>query len=512
VFTELRRYEEAFAAYDRALALKPDFAEAWLSRGNVFFDLKQYKNAYAACDKALMLNPDIKFAAGVRLLAKLHMCDWTSLETEIAQLLLKLRERKLSITPFAILAIPSSPADQLQCAKQVVQDRPPFPQVWRGDIYTHNRIRVAYLSADFGEHPVAHSAIGLFENHNRSRFEVSGISFGPPDSSAMQHRIETAVEHFIDVRDQNDQDIANLMRRLEIDIAVDLMGFTKDNRFNIFARRPAPIQISYLGYLGTLGADFIDYVIADEIAVPPDQQEHYAETIVHLSDCFLVNDDKLSIAPRTPSRSDVGLPDEGFVFCSFNNSYKFGRAMFETWMRLLHAIEGSVLWLLETNPEMIINLRREAQRCGVNPGRIVFARRIALPDHLARQRLASLFLDTVPYNAGATAAAALWAGVPVLTVIGESFVGRMAASMLHAIGLSELTTSSLEEYERIALKLANNPALLATVKDKLARNRNTFPLFNTERATRQIESAYTMMWERYRGGAVSGKSKPICIA
>jgi protein O-GlcNAc transferase len=500
VLAELKRHNEAFAAYDRAVALKPDLAEAWLGRGNVFTEFSRYKDAVAAYDKALTLNPTLKYAVGNRLFAKLQMCDWTDLEAEVAQLLSMIREQKPSSRPFLTLAITASATDQLQCAKRFIQDQPIFAPHWHGELYSHNRIRVAYLSADFCDHPVGHLAVGLFEYHNKSRFEIMAISFGSEENSTIRRRIEGASEHFIDVRHQSDQDVAELICQLEIDILVDLMGLTRGNRLDVLARRPAPIQVSYLGYLGSSGANFIDYLIGDEIAVPSDEQKHYTETIVHLPDCFLVNDNQLQIASHTPSRLDLGLPARGFVFCSFNNSYKFGRAVFESWMRLLHAVEGSVLWLLESNPEMVINLRCEAQRCGISHDRIVFAPRVELSSHLARQRSADLFLDTAPYNAGATAAAALWSGVPILTMMGETFVGRMAASTLHAVGLPQLVTSSLPDYEALALKIATEPAFCSSLKQTLARNRDTFPLFNTERSTRNIEAAYTTMWERYQRG------------
>ncbi|MGB6536393.1 MAG: hypothetical protein WBF58_10580, partial [Xanthobacteraceae bacterium] len=304
-----------------------------------------------------------------------------------------------------------------------------------------------------------------------------------------------AFDRFIDMEGKSDGEIAELMRKLEIDIAVDLMGHTRNSRPGIFAQRPVPIQVSYLGYLGTMGADYIDYVIADKIVLPFDQDAYYSEKIIHLPHCFLVNDDTLAIGPHTPSRSDVGLPDEGFVFCSFNNSYKLAPAIFDLWMRLLRGVEGSVLWLVKANSEMAVNLQRAAQSCGVDPGRIVFAPHVPLAEHMARARLADLFLDTAPYNAGATAAAALWSGVPVLTLLGNTFVGRMAASMLHAVGLPELVAESLADYEAVALKIATEPEFCASLKQKLARNRETYPLFDTAGSARDIENAYVTMWQ-----------------
>jgi predicted O-linked N-acetylglucosamine transferase (SPINDLY family) len=495
---ERAQYDETLAAYERALIANPEFAEAWNACGNVLFERRQYPAALAAYDKAAGLKPDLDYAAGTRLLAKLHMCDWANLDIEIESCLAGVRQGKLASTPFAMLALPASAAQQQQCASRYVEDRMAAMPTARCGSHAHERIRLAYLSADFGEHPVAYLAAGLYDQHDRARFETIGISFGRDRTSPMRERLQRAFDRFIDVADSSEDDIAKLIQELEIDIAIDLMGHTRNGRPGIFARRPAPIQVSYLGYLGTAGADYIDYVIADAVALPSDQQSYYTEKIVHLPDCFLVNDDGLAIASQTPTREEVGLPNEGFVFSSFNNSYKLTPAIFELWMRLLRAVDASVLWLAEANPDMAINLRREAQRAGVDPDRIVFAPHVPLAEHLARQRVADLFLDTTPYNAGATAAAALWSGVPLLTLLGSTFVGRMAASMLHAVGLPELVAGSLSEYEELALRVATDRAFCASLKHRLAHNRNTFPLFNTARFAKHIEIAYVTMWQRYR--------------
>jgi predicted O-linked N-acetylglucosamine transferase (SPINDLY family) len=312
--------------------------------------------------------------------------------------------------------------------------------------------------------------------------------------------LKAAFERFIDAGDKTDQDIAELVRRSEIDIAVDLTGHTQHSRFSVFARRSAPIQVNYLGYLGTLGAKFIDYVIADKIALPFDQQSHFDEKIIHLPDCFLATDDCLEIAAWDPSRQEAGLPANGFVFSCFNASYKLTRPVFEAWMRVLRAVPDSVLWLVQSNDQMLANLRSEAERLRVDPARLVFASHLPLPQHLARQRLAGLFLDTVPYNAGATGVAALWSGVPVLTICGETFVGRMAASMLHGIGLPELVTHNLDDYEALAVKLAREPVLLAGFRRRLEENKPRMPLFDTDRFRRHLEQAYTTMVEIQRRG------------
>ena len=500
VFADLNRYDEAFAAYDKALSIKPDLEGAWVGRGNVFFDLRRYDQAFAAYDKAFRLNPELQYVAGQRIHVKQLLCDWRDLEQDGTWLLGAVREGKSASIPFALLSLASSPTDQLHVARRYVEDQPSFPPLWRGDSYVHDRIRIAYLSADFQEHPIGHLAVGLFERHDKSRFEVTGISLGSPIDSPLHDRIRAAFEHFVDAEHKNDQEIADLIRQREIDIVVDLMGLTRNHRLNVLARRPAPIQVNYLGYIGTMGAPFIDYVIADEVALPFDQQPFFSENIVHLPDCFMPIDDRQETAPRIPSRAEAGLPLEGFVFCSFNNSYKLNRLIFEVWMRLLTAIPGSALWLVESNREMVDHLRGYAKQCGVNSTRIVFAPHVSYAEHLARQRLADLFLDTVPYNAGATAAAALWAGLPVITCLGQTFVGRMAASMLHAVGLRELITNSLPGYEALAYKIASDPALCTVLKERLMQNRSSHRLFDTARFAHHIEGAYTTMTDILRRG------------
>jgi predicted O-linked N-acetylglucosamine transferase (SPINDLY family) len=388
------------------------------------------------------------------------------------------------------------------CAERYIADRhPPAPvPLWRGERYRHDRIRVAYLSADFHDHATAHLAAGLFEHHDRARFETFAVSFGPDDRSAMRQRLERAFGRFIDVRGKTDQAIAELVRRHEIDIAVDLKGVTLGARPGVLARRPAPLQVNYLGYPGTMGAPYIDYLIADAFVVPPDGEGAYSEKVVRLPDCYQINDATRPVAQAPPSRAQAGLPPDAFVFCCFNNNYKITPDLFDVWMRLLRAVEGSVLWLLEGNAHAPGNLRREAQARGVAADRLVFAPRLAdLDAHLARHRLADLFLDTHYCNAHTTASDALWAGLPLLTCAGATFASRVAGSLLHAVGLPELVTHSLADYEALALTLARDEILLADVRDRLARNRLTVPLFDTARTTRAIEQAFTAMWERHKG-------------
>ena len=340
----------------------------------------------------------------------------------------------------------------------------------------------------------------LLERHDSARFEIIGVSCGPDDRSEMRARLVAAFDQFVDVRGKSDAEVARLLSELKVDIAVDLNGYTRDCRPGILAHRPAPIQVNYLGFPGTMGADFIDYIIADEVVLPFDQQRFYSERIVHLPDCCQPNDRRRQIADRTPARAEVGLPEHGFVFCSFNNSWKITPEVFDVWMRLLKAIDGSVFWLRE-DAAVERNLRKEAAARGIDPGRLIFAPPMKrLEDHLARHRLADLFLDTLPYNAHTTASDALWVGLPVLTCMGNAFAGRVAASLLNAIGLPELVTHSIEDYEALALRLAKDPSLLEGYRNRLATNRLTHPLFDTDRFRHHIEAAYLQMWEIWQRG------------
>jgi len=502
MLAEFKQYGDAVPAYDKALALTPDLAEAWVGRGTVFAVLKHYDEAYAAYDKAFRIQPELRELEGSRLHAKQCLCDWSFLEDDISYLLAAVRSGQPASSPFPLLAVPSSPADQLQCAKSYVANLPPFPPLWSGKSYAHDRIRVAYLSSDFREHALAYLTAGLFEEHDKSRFEVTAISYSPGQSeSDVRRRIMGAFERFIDVGHQTDEQVAEIIRELEIDIAIDLNGITQFSRPNILSRRPAPVQVNYLGYASTMGADYIDYILADSTVIPADKFEFFSEKVIWLPDSFMVNDARRGIAERTPTRGDCALPENGFVFCCFNNSYKIAPEMFKIWMRLLKATANSVLWLSGHTPTIVANLRREAETSGISPDRIIFAPRIpSMDDHLARHRQADLFLDTLPYNAHATASDALWAGLPVLTCLGASFAGRVAASLDRAVGLPELVTNSLEEYEALALKFAQDPAQLAALKAKLASHRETYPLFDTKRFARNIEAAYTTIWQRHQRG------------
>jgi protein O-GlcNAc transferase len=499
----LGRTEDALTCYDKALAINPASVEALFNRGNALLALKRYEEASACYERVLVIKPDEDYVAGTHFNTKMLLCDWSHYDDTCARLISALREGRPIIAPFALLGLLSATADHLKCAQLFAANNFPAPveRLRQGERYAHDRIRIAYISGDFREHAVAHLLANVFERHDRTRFETTAISLGSNDQSEMRTRLQGAIDRFIDVGSKGDLDAARLMRECEVDIAVDLMGFTGGYRPTILAYRAAPIQVNYLSYPGIVGTDYIDYIIADRFVIPEEQRAQFSEPVVYLPDSYLAYDTKRNISEQIPSRTELGLPEAGFVFFAYNNHYKLTPAFFDIWMRLLHAVEGSVLWLTGANATTMNNLRREAQARGADPSRLVFAPFMKrTEDHLARYRLADLFLDTLPFNAQTTACDALWAGLPVLTCRGETFVGRVAASLLHAVGLPELVTENLADYEALALKLAREPAMLAEIKAKLARNRDTFPLFDTARFTRHIEAAYTTMWETWQRG------------
>jgi protein O-GlcNAc transferase len=502
VLYQLLRMPEALAAYDRAIAIKPEDAGAWFGRGFTLARLPREQEAYDAYAKAFALKPDLPYAEGARLSAKMTLCDWSDFEAERAHLAAEIRQGALVSDPFRFFAVSSLASDQLKCAELYMADRAPAVQpLWRGERYRHDRIRIAYLSPDLRHHAVAYLAAGMFESHDRARFETTALSFGPPTGDDMQSRLRGAFDRFVDVGHQTDHEIAQIVRDLEIDIAVDLSGITENSRPGVLAHRGAPVQVNYLGYAGTMGASYIDYILADQTVIPPEHVAFYSERVVFLPDSFMASDDKRAIATRTPTRDECDLPESGFVFCCFNNAYKITPEVFAVWMNLLRAVDGSVLWLSNLSEGAKANLRRAAEYLGVAAERLIFAPRMAdIADHLARQRLMDLFLDTSPYNAHTTANDALWAAVPVVTYLGSTFAGRVAASLVRAVGLPELVAESLTDYEGLALKLAREPDTLGAIKAKLARNRDSFPLFDTARFTRNIEAALTAMWERHQRG------------
>jgi predicted O-linked N-acetylglucosamine transferase (SPINDLY family) len=498
-----KRLDAAAASYERAVALKPDYADAWNNLGFAYRALSRPGDALASFARAAALAPDMHYVPGMHLYTKMHVCDWSDFDGHCARLRAAVANGRAATMPFVLLGTPAGPEEQLRSAGIYAADRirASGPPLWRGERYRHGRIRLAYLSSDLRDHPVGMLTVGLFERHDRSRFETVAVSFKPGPQSPLQARLHAAFDRFVDASQMSDREVAGLLRELEIDIAIDLNGYTEGARSDIFAQRAAPVQATYLGYAGSLGHPAWDYVLADRFVVPEADRSCFAENVVYLPDCFMVTDRGRGIAPAAPTRQQAGLPERGLVFCCFNNSFKITPHVFDVWMRLLARFDDSVLWLSATNTMAAANLRREAEHRGIAPDRLVFAPRLpSNQDHLARLSLADLFLDTLYYNAHATAVDALWAGVPVLTCPGRTFASRVAGSLLHAVGLPELIAGSLAAYEALAVALAADRDRLGALRATLARNRDTRPLFDTDRFTRHLEAAYVTMWERAERG------------
>jgi protein O-GlcNAc transferase len=503
VLLALSHHAEALASYDQALALAPQRIDTLHNRGQALVILRRYQEAAAAFEAVLAIEPANPGASAGLANCRLLTCDWQRVADVAERARAAARRGDWSVLdPFAALCIFDEPADHLEYARAYVSRslplQTPAPRVQTKR--ESERIRVAYLSSDFRNHPVAHLMSELFERHDRRRFELIGISFGPDDKSEARARVIAAFDRFHDVNRMRDSEAAEFVRGLGADIAVDLNGHTAGARLGILARRPAPVQVQYIGYLGTTGAPFIDYVIADEIVLPHDQQAFYTEKIVHLPECYQIGDSIRSELSLAPARGELGLPEAGFVFCCFNNAYKITSPVFDRWMRLLKSVDGSIFWLYGANAPAMANLRHEAQSRGVDPARLIFAPALSLAEYRARLTRADLFLDTLPYNAGATANDALRAGLPLVTCAGRGFAGRMGASLLNAVGLPELITADLDAYEALALELASERARLELIRRRLERNRHTCPLFDAARTCRHIESAYAAMWENHLRG------------
>jgi protein O-GlcNAc transferase len=495
------RADEARAAFEQALAHQPDFPEAFCNLGNARRELGDLTGAIAAYRDALRLRPDDSGAFSQLTYHRAQACAWDGYQAD-QEKLVDMARRGIRVPPFYLLATPASASDQLSCARHwAASISPP-----RKTLFHHQpragreRIRLGYLSGDFHQHATAQLMAELFECHDRDRFEVFAYSYGPDDHSPMRARLAAAFDRFVDIRARSHHKAADLIHADEVDILVDLKGYTHHARPAISAYRPAPVQVSYLGYPATMGADFIDYIIVDPFVVPSSQQPFFSERLVHLPRSYQVNDRRREVADASTSRRDVGLPAEGLVLCSFNNSYKISPVFFDIWMRLLRAVPGSVLWLLEANPQVPGNLRSEAEKRGVDSGRLIFAPLVPPAEHLGRHRHADLFLDTLPCNAHTTASDALWAGSPVVTCRGDTFAGRVAGSLLMAIDMPELVTTSPEEYEQAALALARSPQRLIALRQKLQNNRDASALFDLPKLTGNIEAAYARMWQTWLAG------------
>ncbi|WP_315831951.1 tetratricopeptide repeat protein [Bradyrhizobium prioriisuperbiae] len=498
---DLKKYDEALAAHDQALALNPNLAEAWFGRGFVFHQLQRHEEAARAYEKALQIDPKLPFLKGSLVHEKMLTCDWDGIAPLIADIERDIAAGKLATEPFSWQGLATSQQSLQQCAKLFSDTRFP-PNVRtapRPSPAANGKIRIGYLSGEFRQQATSLLLVGVLEQHDKDLFEITAIDNGWDDGSETRQRIDAAVHRVLPIRGLADPDAVTAIRDQQIDILVNLNGYFGEERTRVFARRAAPIQVNYLGFPGTLGASYMDYIIADRHVLPETDKPFYAERVAYLPNCYQANDRSSKIAPPV-SRADCGLPTQGVVFCCFNNVYKITPDIFERWMQILAQVEGSVLWLLADDPAAAANLRREAVARGVDGGRLIFAERRLPAEHLARHRCADLFLDTLPYNAHTTASDALWAGLPLLTCSGTTFAGRVAASLLRNIELPELVTETLDDYVLSAVTLANHPDRLAAIRQKLDDHRLNTPLFDTARFTRHLEAAFAAMVERHRAG------------
>jgi len=496
------RLDEAIANYAQAVKVKPDFADAYYNAGLAFDAQGRKDEAIRHFALALQYKPDFAIARARLLFAKRNVCDWTE-ETDIGAACAVLGIEGESVSPFATLFLEDDPQRQMRRSVNLARDkycRKPLPLPERPRTRPA-KLRIGVFSSDFAEHAVFFMMSGLLREYDRDRFELHAYSFGEQPVEKHREAIGGLVDGFTDIRNLPTARIVDQARADDLQIAIDVNGLTRFSRSDLFAFRLAPIQINYLGYAGTIGGGFMDYIVADPVLIPEEHRDAYAENVIYLPDTYMPSDNRRAIAETDTRRSDFGLPENGLVFACFNNFYKISPAEFDIWMRLLRQVVGSALWLPAANETVKANLRKEAAARGVDADRIVFADRLpSVAEHLARLKHADLFLDTFNYNAHATASDALWAGLPVVTKIGRQFSARVAASLLSAVGLPELITASEEEYERLILELAADPQRLAEIRAKLARNRDTHPLFDTVRYTRHFEQAMDEAFDRHLKG------------
>ena len=528
---DLNRFDEALDSYDHAIRIKPDYAQAFSNRGNALKELNRLNDAHESYNKAielnsnyanafsnrgevlkklglkeasiddyqrsLELNPEIEYINGELINTKMHLCIWNNFNSQVSELIDQIKNDKKVSSPFPLLSL----VDELSILKKVseiyVNDKYASIKQPKFESFKQNKskIKIGYFSPDFRKHPVATLSAEIYELHDKDNFEIHGFYFGPDTNDEMNFRIRAGVDYFHDISSLSNEDTVNLTRGLGIDIAVDLTGFTELNRTAIFAMRVAPIQVNYIGFLGTMGSNFHDYILADLSIIPKKNRKYYSEKIAYLSS-YQANDSKRIHPEIDIKRQDIGLPEKSFIFCCFNNTYKITPEIFDSWATILKAVKGSIMFIYVDNELAKINLKKEISSRKVDPSRLFFGEYLPFSDYLARYRVMDLFLDTYPYNAGTTASDALWMGLPVLTLSGNSFPSRMAASLLRAINLPELITSNKSEYEAKAIELGINSKKINSIKNNLANNIDSTPLFNSGKFTKNLESIYSKMFER----------------
>jgi len=498
VYDKLNELNLSLINYNAAIRINPRYIEALYNRGNLYLKLKKYDLAIKDFESAIIIDKNYEDLLASYIAAKMQVCDWTNYEINLKDLSILL-DKKIVTSPFHVLSLFDDPKLHYSVAKAYYESEMPIDNSL-GDLnypIINSKIRIGYFSADFHNHATSFLMVNIFELHDRSKFEFYAFSFGPNLNDEMRFRLSNAFDQFIDVSNMSDYEVTNLARKLNINIAIDLKGYTEGQRAGIFSKRCAPIQVNFLGYPGTMGAPFYDYIIADSIIIPNNMELFYSEKIVFLPNTYQPNDSNKVISSNNLKKQDHGLPKNAFVFCSFNNTYKILPEIFDIWLNILKAVPHSVLWLIKDNNLAVSNLRMYAEKNGVSSDRLIFADRLKLDEHLARHKFADLFLDTFPYNAHTTASDALWAGLPVLTCQGKSFASRVASSLLVAINLSEFITNTFCEYQSKAIYFARNTKIIDDAKLSLEKNRNTYPLFNSLSFTRDLEMAYFQMYSRY---------------
>ena len=503
--------DNMIACYEKALMIKPDLPHPYLNLAIAYKLRGDIDKAVSCCRKALRIQPDFAEAKAYLVQLYQHACEWKKIE-KLSVILDKLNEKALKNglkapeCPMLSLRRHDDPCINYAVAKSWCCDISKCAEKQKTVFLSGNerlqrsKLTIGYLSSDFKNHAVTHLSLGLYGLHNRDEFKILCYSCGKDDGSYYRERIREKCDEFIDLTGLSNLDAAKRINKDKVDILVDMMGHTKGNRLGISALRPAPVQVGYLGFLGTTGADFIDYIITDKIVTPANHSPYYSESFAYLPHCYQINDCNLKIAGNNFKKTDLGLPDNSFVFCSFNQPYKIDSLIFTGWMNILRQVPNGILWLLRQNKTAENNLRRGAEARGISPERLVFAGALSIEEHLARVKVADLALDTRTYNGGATTSNALWAGVPVITLKGNHFVSRMSSSSLTAIGLPELITTNLEEYESLAVSLARNQDKLNAIRRKLAENRLTEPLFDTPRFVKNLETAFKKMWNIFAAG------------
>jgi predicted O-linked N-acetylglucosamine transferase (SPINDLY family) len=506
---DLGRFKDSITCYENAIKYKPNFSEAWFNKGNAFKELKLFQDAISDFKQTLILEPSTIWAFGEFIHLKMQTCSWDNFNKNLNKIIDDINQNKKVIEPFALHSLIDDPLLQKKCAEIYSKENYQinFEDYLITKNYNNKKIKIAYFSADFRNHPVSFLTAELFELHDKGLIELIGFSFGPDDKSDIRTRIYNSFDQFIDVSNISDFEVVKLGREINIDIAIDLGGFTSKNRAGIFAFRVAPIQVVYLGFLGTMGSTFMDYIIADNVLIPENFQQFYSEKIIYLPS-YQANDRKRLISEKKFTRDEFGLPKDGFVFCCFNNNYKILPSTFDSWMRILKAVDNSVLFLYAENNISKNNLINEALIRGVSSHRLIFCGHLSIDDYRARYQVCDLFLDTYPYNAGTTASDALWSGLPVITLMGNSFPSRMAASLLNAVGLKNLITTSHNDYTELAIKLATTPQILADIRKTLIKNRDSLPLFDTTNFVKNLELAYQKVYYCHKSG---GKPENIYI-